>query len=354
MNMVTNMIIPLFFLYFVLSIIATGITQILAGIFSWRGQYLIRGLDAIMSGDDNEGVSPSARWRSIREFLEFHFVVGAPQTAFERSRSLSVGMPASDSAADIERTIREQERMEAYRRVLSVVDHPLIRATRWEAPSDIPAGNFSLAMLDCLADRTGTPLFIQIKNAIEALPENKLKRTLSIFAVDADYQATDGNQKVTLFKGHLERWFLNMVSSTDAIYLRSIKWMMLVVGLGIAVGGNINTFRVIESLWETPRILALGEAAAKAVTGTETTTPSDLQSAWNQLDDSENSLSNQIPFGWRGPHKFIDPADWPAVVMGWLFTACATAAGAQFWLSVVPALPGMLKFGAKSSESGET
>ena len=134
------------FIYFLLSVIASGIQEVFAGIFAWRGTYLTRGVDVILDNDSSAVFS----WAGVSEWLLAHFTNKTLPTAADRLR---MTVASQDGQATPEQATLQ--------RVLSVYSHPLMRGTPSAVPSYIPARNFSLALLETLHDGSKAPLFSQ-------------------------------------------------------------------------------------------------------------------------------------------------------------------------------------------------
>ena len=328
---VLDVIIALVFTYFLLALIASGVQEVAAGIFAWRGTYLAKGLDVIL---DNSATA-SFRWVDARDFLRAHFTSEPGQSAADRLARVIArnpqGTPTPEQAVLL--------------RVLGVSTHPLMRGTPSKLPSYIPARTFSLALLETLRDGTDAPVFAQLERSVAGLPEGDLKKTLSMFLRDA-------GRDVDAFRARLEQWFNDAMDRVSGIYKRLSQYVMIIFGVVLALALNVDSLRVARVLWQTPALraamLADAEALAAATPpGGGVAVLPDGQSL--RLPVLEPAVlaplrlfeAQQIPFGWSVP-RF----SW-ATPCGWLLTAGAVALGAPFWFSLLQNLINIRNAGPK-------
>jgi hypothetical protein len=344
---ILDVAIALVFVYFLLALIASGLQELIAGFFAWRGTYLSKAIDVIL---DN---SPSAsfRWVNFGDFWKAHFTSGAGQTALDRLNA-EVEKNPSGAMTPAQKVLAK---------VLDVHTHPLMRSTPSTLPSYVPARNFAMVMLDVLRDGSQSPLIEQVENTISALPDGDLKRTLLLFL-------TNAGGDIDRFREHVETWFDDAMARLSGIYTRLSQYVLLILGLIIAPVLNVDSIHLTRVLYESPPIRAAAVASATANTltppataptppsataptarGTATTPDGDqkggkakapqdeqpnIKAAWTQVQDLEK---DELPFGWDFSHGF-----WAnfklSTVPGWLITAAAIAFGAPFWFSLLQSL----------------
>ncbi len=319
LSSVLDVIIALVFTYFLLALIASGVQEVIAGIFAWRGTYLAKGIDVIL---DN-GSTASFRWVDARDFLRAHFTSEPGQSAADRLAKLIARNPLG--AATPEQAV--------LRRVLGVSTHPLLRGTPSKLPSYIPARTFSLALLETLRDGSDDPVFTQLDRSVAGLPEGDLKRTLSMFLRDA-------GRDVDAFRAGLEQWFNDAMDRVSGIYKRLSQYVMIIFGIVLALALNVDSLRVARMLWQTPALRAamLAQARSLAAPDAAARLPSLEPTVLAPLRLFE---AQQIPFGWSVPHL-----SW-ATPCGWLLTAGAVALGAPFWFSLLQNLINIRAAGPK-------
>jgi hypothetical protein len=244
---ILDIIFGLIFTYFLLALVASGIQEIIASVFAWRGTYLSKGIDVIL---DNSSAARFA-WVDLRDRLRAHFTPNPGQTVAEQLeqqiRQKQQGNATADQAVLL--------------RVLNVQTHPLMRNVPTTLPSYVPARNFSLALLETLRDGSKTPLFSQAERTVAALPEGDLKKTLSLFLEDA-------GGDLDAFRAHLEHWFDDAMDRVSGIYTRLSQYVLLALGLVLAVGLNVDSIRLTRTLWDTPALRTELVAIAASNNGT--------------------------------------------------------------------------------------
>ncbi len=332
LSSVLDVIIALVFTYFLLALIASGVQEVIAGIFAWRGTYLAKGLDVILDNSD----TASFRWVDARDFLRAHFTSAPGQSAGDRLAMAIARHP--QSAPTPEQAV--------LRRVLAVATHPLMRGTPSKLPSYIPARTFSLALLETLRDGSDAPVFTQLERSVAGLPEGDLKKTLSMFLRDAC-------QDVDAFRARLEQWFNDAMDRVSGIYKRLSQYVMIIFGVTLALALNVDSLRVARVLWQTPALRAAMLADAETLVAAPPANgavavvlPGGRSIRLPVLEPPVLAPlrlfeAQQIPFGWS-----VRQFSW-ATPCGWLLTAGAVALGAPFWFSLLQNLINIRSAGPK-------
>jgi len=256
---------------------------------------------------------------------------------------------------------------DAEARILSVTAHPLLRGTPASLPSYVPANNFSLALLDVLRDGSDAPVFSQIERTVDALPAGDLKRILSTYLREAEGDLDE-------FRSRIETWFDDAMDRLSGIYKRLTQWVLLILGVSLAAGLNVDSIRVANTLWAQPEMrttlaasatkLAANNAACSPPTGNDTikgattndasvpaaastagtTTPSPNPSQpANVSEELKKTMgcvqlleSKNLPLGWKGDElATMSLRVWLLTALGWLITALAISLGAPFWFDLL-------------------
>jgi hypothetical protein len=352
-------IIGLSFTYFLLASVAAGIQEIIAGIFTWRGSYLAKGIDVILDDSQQNGF----QWK-LGEWFTAHLTTGAPATAADRMAGRPGGVPNTQQQQQLFRT-------------LSLQSHPLVRGSPSAVPSYVSSRNFALALLETLRDGSQSPLMTQVQSTINTLPDGDLKRTLTLFMQNA-------GGDLDLFRNHIETWFDDAMDRLSGIYKRLTQWVMVILGLIIAVTFNVDSLRFARTLYHgdtarqalvdtatamvkdnkgvcvTAAKAKVAQAAASATpphaaAGTAPATNVDIRPIMtglrNCLDDFEGA---NLPFGWTSDLPSFWKLSGPAraeLIVGWLITAMAIALGAPFWFSLLQQVTNIRNAGEKPDRS---
>jgi hypothetical protein len=263
--------ISLIFTYLLLALLASGIQELIAGALQWRGKHL---RDA------------------MRDMLT---------------------LPAADGKVD----------MALFDRVWG---HPLVNLPVMDRPpSYLPSRNFALAMLDAL-NGSAPEMLCQLEQRIAALPDSQIKTTLTSLLQHAGGDA----EKLKLA---LATWYDDTMDRVAGQYKRFSQYCLVVLGLVLAVGLNVDTFRVADTLWRDPQARAAIVSQAQAFNtqhgsdaGTTPTSNSTVVAAIDALP---------IPMGWSGTGNQFSPGRFTWVVLGWLATAIAISLGAPFWFDAL-------------------
>ncbi|HEY6431964.1 MAG TPA: hypothetical protein VIZ17_08270, partial [Acetobacteraceae bacterium] len=127
-----------------------------------------------------------------------------------------------------------------------------------------------------------------------------------------------------IFRASLETWFDDSMDRLSGIYARMSQYVMLILGIILALGLNVDSARLARTLWLNDDLRA--SIVANAATASNPAAPA-LQQAWSTLE------SEHLPIGWRVSDQF-DGWNTAFTCLGWLFTAGAVGLGAPFWFGL--------------------
>ncbi|UWZ84767.1 hypothetical protein [Occallatibacter riparius] len=209
--------------------------------------------------------------------------------------------------------------------VSKLYDHGLINSlfrgkyettVKKKLPSYIPSRNFALALID----------LVKGASAAQTLPAN-------ITSALAAFERVAAGDAEKLQKS-VEDWYNSAMDRVSGWYKRRSQFIVLVVGLILAVVSNADCIGYAKRLSKDASlrqsVVAYAEAAAKNDPTKDTTTsaPDKIKAAISEL----NGIG--IPIGWKGVTWGDGPADFERV-MGWLLTALAVSLGAPFWFDML-------------------
>ena len=229
-----------------------------------------------------------------------------------------------------------------------------------ELPSYIPTKSFASALLDIAArgpvdgsvERYGTPISLEVirRNVASNIPNNSRIQRIVLHAVDAAQGDLDKAQK------SIEEWYDSAMDRVSGWYKRTTHFIVLAIGLTVAVGMNIDSVAIVDKLYKSE---ALREAVVAAANNTADRYNKDTNSDRNAAaatalgkDSNSNPAYGQaktalndlhLPVGWDDSRlSFCPPASFNEFVkiflfpwIGWILTALAASLGAPFWFDVL-------------------
>jgi len=240
--------------------------------------------------------------------------------------------------------------------------HPLIRylaADNWWRFNSIPAylthDSFSKVVIDLLR---GTDL--QAGDVYNTLIQKSLNDAKAAWdpkpAISGEtlkYLRSlwiDAQGDVQKFKLLLEQWFDEMMDRTTGWYKQWTQFILLLVGLFIAVVFNVDTLKVVDKLEHDPKLRAqvisqandyvkAHPAAAKPdAKGPEKAVQDALVTQSVTMVQGDIAKTNKVlSLGWDGGFLTNDKCvnvngrSW----LGWLLTALAISLGAPFWFDLL-------------------
>jgi hypothetical protein len=198
---------------------------------------------------------------------------------------------------------------------------------------------------------------------IDALPaDSPLKKRLQTIVLGIEHNATSCNLAI-------EEWYDGTMERVNGLYKRDTQWILLGLGMVLAIICNANLFSVTTMLWRSQA--ARDQVAAVSqlyVCPAGSTCTEDDMDRYKQARDSVASNLDTLPMGWElsnakhywsqvlygdatmatlGEHLRWVAGDWGYKLFGWLLTAIAVSLGAPFWFDMLNKIINLRMNGAK-------
>lgn len=204
-------------------------------------------------------------------------------------------------------------------------------------PSYIPSSHFALALLDVIlpADATGAggvsgalgrqqtpnPTFQidQLRAAAAAFPNAQVSRALLVLI---DSSAKD----ITRVRESLEQWFDSAMDRVSGWYKRRTQILIFVIAIGSAAFLNLDTIRIANRL-------ATDSAVRSSLAATAETYARQKNVQLPDLERSVTGLPLGIPIGWDAVPS--TSYGWFLKIVGLLASALAATLGAPFWFDLL-------------------
>ncbi len=211
-------------------------------------------------------------------------------------------------------------------------NHPLIKGLyrrgwfdrmigRDGKPSYISSRTFALALFDTLASTDTVPdsrTFASVRGKVVKMQNDDLKRALLVCMDDAD-------EDLDRARANVERWFEEAMERVTGWYKRKMQLIIVGVAAAVSVALNVDSFQVTNALWNDAALRDAVVAAAQKDTG---------QALAGDLDVIGERLRGLgLPLGWSSAPEGLTA--WFAKVAGLLFTTVALSLGAPFWFDLL-------------------
>jgi hypothetical protein len=238
-----DIILGLVFLYLQLSLVCTAINEVIAHWLNRRPRTLIKGIGTLLSGE----------WKTSAKTF------GSEKRHLPMSSKDTATPPASGSQPTINQIVKQ------------LVRHPLIEGLSqsrrnlvgWTSgkpmPSYIPPGTFVDALLDIIRPSDGTSLSIDdIRSAVNALPDNQLKKPLQIFLAEAGGDVDE-------FKKRVEQWYGDAMERVSGLYKRNTQAITLIVATILTFAVKADTLEIVDALSSNATLRQAVVAQAEAL-----------------------------------------------------------------------------------------
>ena len=227
-------------------------------------------------------------------------------------------------------------------------------------PSYVPARNFALALFDVLSTGSHAPLFGQIESAVAMLPQGDSKQSLTTLVKQA-------GGDIDKLRAGVEKWFDDTMDRTSGIYKRQTQLFAFGLGLVIAVGLNVDSIHIAQTLWTNGDARAAIVARAQQYVAS-TPDPAGTKDPAAYARCALDQLP--LPIGWATQQPSATGSATPSAAspcaegtsasskthyspqisqvlsdmlsergvwlfIGWLITGCAVSLGAPFWFDML-------------------
>ena len=372
-SLILDVAVGMAFIYLLLSLVASGVNEILAALVQSRAANLERGLRSLFSGDSIEAGA------NLVENLYDHGLIRGLYPDPEKDLGVTAALSRfSKFRLWLQKIIGLEPG-----KIVAVIKNPLL------LPSYIPARTFAVAMIDILnKDKfNGKPAIQNIEDFLashhQQFEDNKAVQALLSLLIDAQNDAKKEEEKLQRFQANLENWYNDAMDRVSGWYKRYTQRVLLTVGFVIAIAFNVNSIHIAHVLWVDRDVrTGISDAASdywkNHQTAGSTGAPAKDSSAGSDSGQSTGSgqstqtdssgqkstaeLASQLktsvqafnevsdkylfPIGWsRHPRSDYEKwwSDDPSrmtinaliTLAGWLITAGALSLGASFWFDTL-------------------
>jgi hypothetical protein len=298
-----DVVLALAFVYFLLSLICSGVAEAIAAALKLRARKLEQGIDELLASD--------------------------------------AGGPADDLKA-----------------------HPLVKRMargRRKTPSYVSSRGFTLALLDTLAPRGNREGGINqaLTKKLDELPES-LRRQLGPLLDEAE-------GSVEQLRNSIEDWYDDAMERVSGWYKRQSQLITAGIAVIVVIGLNVSTVRVVDRLWNDDAVRSSVASAAVAAVekeskqqrgakgggkekgaagagangrqrqGAASTDPlAQTKAAGKKVKKTTEDLAAlNLPIGWGEHNRDVLNL---VGIGGWLLSIVAVALGAPFWFDALSRL----------------
>jgi hypothetical protein len=302
-------------LFFVLAALASGIVENISRLLRKRARDLERTIGKMLS--DNAAIQAAA--------------TAARDDATAAGASGSVARKASDAAAQAAADRAMAAALAAFKS--TVVYHSANVAAsvgrRWYrtdvGPAYLSAKSFAEAIAQLSPDdlRTMNPWLAKV-------------------VLQGEHLAAEGAELSLEARAKIENWYDETMARLGGAYKRWATAVLFVVGLGLAVAGNVSAVHATQTIWQQPAVRAAAVDAAEQV-AQKSATP-DVRSAVTSV---EGLGGLGVPVGWEQGTHWNQPVWVVTHLVGWLITALLLMLGAPFWFDALSRLVSLRATGTR-------
>lgn len=322
------------FVFFVLSLVCSGVAESLANALNKRASFLLRGLRQLLDGKLDKKL--------------------------ERQSLLRTSAPGTDAAATAASiTLRDAAKgtspdplpLPTGGLAEAVLGHPLVQALKrpswWRPgavhnPSYLPAATASRVLLDMLLPQEGSSTTTGLTTAVGRLPQD-LPGRAALMAL-----ARDAGNDVDRLRANIEQWYDDQMRQVSGWYRQWVKKWLIALALAVTVVANVDALAIGFSLYRDQPVRDVVVAQALAADSC----PTD-EGHQQCIDRQRETLQNlDLPIGWAEANRPHGWSEWAWRILGWLITAGAASLGAPFWFDALSRLGSWRNTGPKPAATG--
>jgi hypothetical protein len=368
--------IGLVFVFFLVALLCSALTEALSNLMQMRARYLLTGLRAMLDKPESGFTTPLLvdnaeftvssgvgndtvvdRRKPLDDVRDHERTAAAASAVNDTARGANGLAPRADAVADPAGHINSTGL------TVALFAHPLLAslqtrrtfAVLWKrvrVPPYVSSRTFTRALVDTLlpdakpTDKASTSPLEQLARTVEQLPEGlPARKSLQTFLRGA---AGDMQR----FEGSVEQWYDEAMARIAGSYKRWAKVVLAVAGLLVAVVVNVDAIDVGRQLYvqEPLRQTIVGQATSGASCGAASG-PAAQATCVDQALQQVRGFG--LPVGWSQPgctwshpsacfrpagqttQGAVPAGDYVLRVAGWLLTAFAVSFGAPFWFDLL-------------------
>jgi len=238
--------------------------------------------------------------------------------------------------------------------------HPLIEPLsaktffgKTRKPADIPNPIFARAAVDVLLNAGKTEdevpassmsLKKMQQSAAESLkhlkPNEYLSKTVKYLLPRLDDAEAEVEKKVVEYRANVETWFDGAMVQATKLYRKYASAIALGLGVGLALGFNVDSVELVNQLWRDPTLRQTIVAQAENISPDDSASIAETKSRLDALS---------LPVGWNPEKVPTDSRAWAIKGLGIFLTGVAASLGSPFWFDILNNLLGLRK--QKTSEA---
>jgi|LakMenEpi03Aug12_release.lakeMendotaPanAssembly.Ray.scaffolds.fasta_scaffold168077_2 hypothetical protein len=185
-----------------------------------------------------------------------------------------------------------------------------------------------------------------------------LKNSLSDLARRSQAKVEDLEKQVNQFQKDVEDWFDKSMDRANGVYKRNARLIAFLIGLMIAIAGNVNSFHIVDRLSKDKVLRDSISRTADSIVAQNIADKKGLDpTTIKKLNDEAEKIS--LPIGWKLEQgkNWIDEIKKEivsspiTVLFGWLISAIAISMGSSFWFDLLGKFVNVKNAGKISSPS---
>ncbi len=347
---IVGVAIGLSFTFLLLSIIASGLGEIVSRVFTLRAQTLRQGIRALVVGGEHGTattfINDLFKRPAIRSLSRHQMELKYEEFGFFNFFRRQPGPSAIPAKRFVQALLSRALADEDFQKKLAKNRKERKKAEAADAgQGDGGEGN---AGQSDKSKKSEMDLLVKhvTKNSPCEMPEEMASQIKQI-ATTVKLEVTEKDEQYLAFRNKLENWYDDSIERITGWYKRKLQVVLFILGLGLAIGLNVSAFTVGSALWSDDTVRAavvveaeaIRDAAADEEEGEDSAMDEEAFGSPTDVEAIVLLERLQLPIGWttREDDRRV-PSDlegWIGHVVGWLFTAAAVSLGAPYWFDLM-------------------
>ncbi|MCB9280658.1 MAG: hypothetical protein H6562_17330 [Lewinellaceae bacterium] len=387
-----EIVIGLIFIFLLLSLLATTVQELIASVMGLRGKILLKALAKLLEIDNDEAADRIANSKAVQEFKDK--ILNSKVYRKYSGRFLWLKQLPSYLSAD---------------QVTSIIND-LMSSEEEAAPAAATGARGGLESLTGTEGQPAKPAPANTGGMLTKMKQSDMRNNLAVIYSSTKTPATRGGgtgargfatledllddevsaakekikataenieDAVEKAKANFKKQYNEIMDRATGWYKRSVQFILLIIGLVIAISFDADTFKIYSNLTSNPQarqeLLSLAEnfvnedkisvytAGADTSAVADTAEVSRLKGLVDSLLYNEiQNVPTPLGLGWQSPLsaqlKAAQDGGQKAwrfylyKIFGWIVTALAVSLGAPFWFDMLQKVIRIRNAGNKPDE----
>lgn len=350
---ILDVAIGMVFIYLLLSLIVTSLSELVAAVLKWRSKNLEKGIRHLLSDHEGGGLSQAISTHPLIKSLKRSDRLPSyiPSRTFALALLDIISNPTEALKTDLQTAINALGSSEPVKKLqedIGKLNVSGMTMTELKQKLQDLTNNLPESEQKTKAQKIINDIPTDINGLIALVPNTDMKRTLNVLLEDS-------GQNIEKLKENVEIWFNNSMERVSGWYKRKAQIINVALAVFVTIFSNADSILIAKALSSDPALRAslvtqaekFAEQNAAQINNPQAPPPDSedavkrAEAAKAKLDEYKAEIQKLgVPIGWTSAEG--DPRSYHLTglglmkkILGLLLTALAVSLGAPFWFDIL-------------------